>query len=210
MARQRAADHEAKRRAILDRAAALFAERGYARTSMGEIARAGGTSKALLYHYYDSKEQLLYDLLRSHFERLEAALRAADVPGLAPVERLRALVLALLQAYEGADAVHKVQLNDLGTLPDGRRDDLRDFQRRLVALLADALRGINPRLAQGGRLLMPVTMSLFGMLNWQHLWFRPDGPMTREAYADLVTQMMVDGIAGLGEARRKLGQRVGV
>ena len=97
-----------------------------------------------------------------------------------------------------------------GAVSDLERNPTRLPRLDSVALLADALRGINPRLAQGGRLLMPVTMSLFGMLNWQHLWFRPDGPMTREAYADLVTQMMVDGIAGLGEARRKLGQRVGV
>jgi TetR/AcrR family transcriptional regulator len=41
-------------------------------------------------------------------------------------------------------------------------------------------------------------MSLFGMINWSYLWFRPEGPMTRAAYADLVTQITVDGISSLG------------
>ena len=68
----------------------------------------------------------------------------------------------------------------------------------MVDLFASALRDINPSLAKGNRLLKPVTMSLFGMINWSYLWFRPGGPISRSAYASLVTQIMVDGIARLG------------
>ncbi|NBP52464.1 MAG: TetR/AcrR family transcriptional regulator, partial [Actinobacteria bacterium] len=56
MARPRAADYDDKRAAILRRAAELFAEKGYDRTSMTEIAAALGVSKALFYHYYPSKD----------------------------------------------------------------------------------------------------------------------------------------------------------
>jgi TetR/AcrR family transcriptional regulator len=112
MPRPRAPDHEAKRQAILDRSAELFAAQGYARTSMAAIAGACGTSKALLYHYYANKEQLLFDLLKKHFERLEATVVAADEPRLDPNRRLRGLVRALLDAYVGANALHKVQIND--------------------------------------------------------------------------------------------------
>ena len=198
MARPRAADHDQKRRAILDRSAKLFADRGYARTSMSEIAAACGSSKALLYHYYENKEQLLYDLLEAHFVKLHEMVKAADVPDAQPIERLRGLIAALLEAYEGADALHKVQINELGSLPPPRQHDLKAYERRLVDLFASVLRDINPALARGNRLLKPVTMSLFGMINWSYLWFRPAGPMSRGAYANLVTQIMVDGIAGLG------------
>ena len=57
MARPRSADHDLKRRAILDRSAALFAQNGYDRTAMAEVARPAASSKALLYHYYESKER---------------------------------------------------------------------------------------------------------------------------------------------------------
>jgi TetR/AcrR family transcriptional regulator len=206
MARPRAADHDVKRRAILDRSAQLFANRGYARTSMSEIALACGSSKALLYHYYENKEQLLHDLLKAHLVKLEEEVRAADDASAPPVERLRILVAALLAAYEGSDALHKVQINDLTSLPPQRQQELMSYQRRLVDLFAGVLRDINPALARGGHLLKPVTMSLFGMINWSYLWFRPDGPMSRAAYADLVTQMTVDGIANLGTAARPRGQ----
>ena len=198
MSRPRAADHDLKRRAILDRSAELFAERGYARTSMSEIAEACGSSKALLYHYYENKEQLLYDLLEAHFVKLDEAVQAADVPDAPPVQRLHGLVAALLAAYEGADALHKVQINELALLPPARQQELKAYERRLVDLFARVLRDINPTLARGSRLLKPVTMSLFGMINWSYLWFRPGGPMSRLDYADLVTQIMVDGIARLG------------
>jgi TetR/AcrR family transcriptional regulator len=198
MARPRAADHDLKRRAILDRSAQLFARRGYARTSMSEIALACGSSKALLYHYYENKEQLLYDLLKAHFVRLEASVRAADDASAPPPARLRRLVAALLAAYEGADALHKVQINELTSLPPERQKELKAYERQLVERFAGVLSAINPALGNGSGLLKPVTMSLFGMINWSYLWFRPDGSMSRAAYADLVTQMTVDGIAGLG------------
>jgi TetR/AcrR family transcriptional regulator len=202
MSRPRAADHELKRRAILDRSAKLFAERGYARTSMAEIAAACGSSKALLYHYYENKEQLLHDLLEGHLVKLQEAMEKADAPQSPPVERLRALITALLAAYEGADALHKVQINELTSLPAARQLELKSYERRLVDLFASVLRDINPALARGNRLLKPVTMSLFGMINWSYLWFRPGGPMSRAAYANLVTQMMIDGIAKLGSDTR--------
>jgi TetR/AcrR family transcriptional regulator len=88
MARPRAADHDLKRRAILNRCARVFAERGYTRTSMAELASACG-SKALLYHYCENKEQLLFDLLEAHFIKLKEAVNAADLSGVPPVERLR-------------------------------------------------------------------------------------------------------------------------
>ncbi|MDX2202314.1 MAG: TetR/AcrR family transcriptional regulator [Hyphomicrobiaceae bacterium] len=198
MSRPRAADHDEKARAILARAAERFAAAGYTGTSMAEIAAACGTSKALLYHYFPSKEALLGDLLEAHFLKLEAVVAAADDRGLAAPARLRAMVRALLEAYAGADALHKVQINELERLPPARQGALKAYERRLVARFRDAMAEINPRLAGERALLMPVVMSLFGMINWSYLWFREDGGLTRRQYADLVTQMAIDGVAGLG------------
>ena len=72
MARPKSASHDLKRDAILDLAARCFAERSYHAASMNDIAEAGGTSKARLYHYYESKEAILFDLLDRHTQRLLA------------------------------------------------------------------------------------------------------------------------------------------
>ena len=70
MARPKSATHDIKRDAILDIAAQSFADRSYPAASMNEIATACGTSKARLYHYYGSKEAILFDLMDRYTQRL--------------------------------------------------------------------------------------------------------------------------------------------
>jgi len=107
MARPRSADHDIKRRAILDRSAKLFAQNGYDRTSMAEVASACGVSKALLYHYYAGKETLLFDILSVHLQELLDAAQAVD-KSLPSRDRLRALSadIVFLQEVVGAHERH--------------------------------------------------------------------------------------------------------
>ena len=195
MARPRAADHDLKRRAILDRSAELFADRGYARTSMAEIAQACGSSKALLYHYYQSKDQLIFAIVHTHLVELEASLAEATDPGLAPEAQLRILVGTVLEKYRGADNAHKVQLVGTAALSEEQRNKIQAVERRIVRHFSRVLRQIKPDLDKPERpLLMPVTMSLFGMLNWVYMWFREGGNITREDYAQVATTLILEGI----------------
>lgn len=194
MARPRAADHGDKRQAILETAAGLFAATGYDGTAMAEVARACGVSKALLYHYYASKEALLLDILRYHLTGLRDTVAAADDPALPATARLERLVMALLRAYRDADAMHNVQINELGKLPEAAQGELKELQRGIVGVVAGAVAAANPRLAADrDRLLGPVTMALFGALNWSYLWFRDDGPVTREEFGAMVTRLFTAG-----------------
>lgn len=194
MARPRAQDYEEKRRAILKTATQLFARHGFDRASIASVAAECGVSKALLYHYYDSKERLLFDIIRNHLEELDAALAAADDPALPPERRLRRLIGELLELYRDADDEHRVQINAMPTLPPELADQLRQLERRLVERFSVVLLAINPALGRERRYLKPVTMSLFGMLNWVYLWFRPDGPISRQDYADLATTLILEGV----------------
>ena len=196
MARPRATDYDDKRRAILDRSAALFSEHGYDRASMSRIAEACGVSKATLYHYYTDKDELLFDVIRFHLEKLLKVVGAADKPDLAPKPRLRELVAALLEAYRDADAQHNVQISSMRFLSDARQGELKTMERTLVRTFSDAVAAVAPQL-DGTHLLKPVTMSLFGMVNWHYLWFKTPGPVSRADYADLVTRLIADGTSGL-------------
>ncbi len=196
MARPRANNYDDKRRAILDRSAELFSEHGYDRASMNKIATACGVSKANLYHYYKDKDELLFDVIRFHLEELLQVIEAADRPNLAPEARLRELVAALLEAYRDADAQHSVQISSMRFLSDERQTELKNMERDLVRTFSDAVSAVVPQI-KGTTLLKPVTMSLFGMVNWHYLWFKSPGPVTRAAYADLVTRLIVDGTRDL-------------
>lgn len=195
MARTRATDFEEKQRGILENAAAVFAEQGMEKASMSQIAAHAQVSKALLYHYYPSKDALIFAIIMTHLEGLEAATEEADDPALPPADRLRQLVGAVLENYRGADNQHKVQLNASAALSDDQKAEITGVERRIVKRFSTVLRQINPDLDSSDRpLLMPVTMSLFGMMNWVYMWFKEGGRISRDDYADVATTLILEGI----------------
>ncbi|MEM8837930.1 MAG: TetR/AcrR family transcriptional regulator [Pseudomonadota bacterium] len=197
MARTRAKDYDEKRGLVLKGAAALFARDGYDRASMASLAGELGVSKALLYHYYSSKEALLFDIIETHLQTLLDAVEEADLPDAEPEERLHRLVSGILDAYRDADDEHKVQIGALHVLPDDQQEAIRSIERRIVRIVADAVLALNPALNDGRTDLKPATMSLFGMLNWFYMWFREGGSLTREDYAKMVSTIFIGGIRKL-------------
>ena len=200
MARSRAKDYDDKRLSMLHRSAELFAASGYVGTSMNTIADACGVSKALLYHYYPDKEAILFDILSLHLEKLVAAVRKASVSAGDPVERFRTIVATLLELYRHADAEHQVQIASLKLLPKDKQQPLLASERILVRIMSDALAAAVPA-AKQKRVLKPLTMSVFGMLNWHYMWFREGGPMTRAEYAEFVAQLVLAGAAEAAATR---------
>ncbi|RMH48041.1 MAG: TetR/AcrR family transcriptional regulator [Alphaproteobacteria bacterium] len=199
MARGLARDHEQKRAAIRKGAARHFADRGFDRASMAGAARACGVSKALLYHYYDSKEALLFDILDAHLSTLVTLLEdRAEPPG---EPRVRALFRDILIAYRDADAEHKLQLESLDALDSELRDRLIAHQRRLVAAMAEAIRPLVPAETPPDR-LRALTMSAFALLNWFYLWHRPGRGISREEYAALAADLFINGAAAAASGIR--------
>lgn len=195
MARTRALDFEEKQRAILDYAAKVLATMGVDKASMSQIAAQAQVSKALLYHYYPSKDALIFAIINAHLQELDAALEKGDDPGLKGPARLRLLVGIVLENYRGADDRHKVQLNASSALTEEQKLAITEVERRIVRRFAAVLRDISPRLDSKERpLLMPVTMSLFGMMNWMYMWFKDGGRVSREDYAEVATTMILEGI----------------
>ncbi|OWJ79602.1 MULTISPECIES: TetR/AcrR family transcriptional regulator [Haematobacter] len=195
MARTRAQDFEEKRRVILDCAAQVFAEQGMDKASMSQIAAQAQVSKALLYHYYPGKDALIFAIIVTHLTELDSVVAEADDPALSPDQRLRQLVGSVLEAYRGADNEHKVQLNAASTLSEAQREEILMIERRIVRRFSTVLDQLNPELKDRERpLLTPVTMSLFGMMNWMYMWFREGGRISREDYADVATTLILEGI----------------
>jgi AcrR family transcriptional regulator len=195
MSRTRDTDFEEKQRGLLISAAEVFADLGMEKASMSLIANHAKVSKSLLYHYYPSKDELIFAIITTHLEDLVAAIEEADDEALDPRKRLRQLVGTVLECYKGADNQHKVQLNAAWALPEEQRNQIYAIERRIVKRFSRVLREINPELDNAERpLLTPVTMSLFGMINWVYMWFKDGGKITREDYADVATTLILEGI----------------
>ena len=198
MARPKSATHELKRDEILDTAALCFAQKSYPAASMNDIAVACGTSKARLYHYYDSKESILFDLLDRYTQRLLAIIGQAEATAqrrnLDERAAVHELVRSFLQEYETSATRHVALLNDTKFLGEIQRDLILDRQRDVVSAVTRFLRRAYPRRLNPVN-QTAVTMMLFGMINWTFTWLRPGGPMSYAAFAEEVVAMLERGLA---------------
>jgi AcrR family transcriptional regulator len=210
MARPQSADHHLKRDEILDAAAQCFAELSYSAASMATVAAKVGASKARIYHYYDSKEALLFDLLDRYTQRLLAVIGETEAQAqrkkLDDRAALHALVRNFLQEYETSATRHVALLNDTQFLSNdvshepnneggsklsaerklSPRELILQRQRDIVSAFTRFLRRAYPeRLTDANQ--TALTMMLFGMINWTFTWLRPDGPMS---YADFANEVI--------------------
>lgn len=197
MARTIAKDHDKKRAQILASAAKVFAREGFDRASMTQLARECGISKANIYHYYDSKHALLFDILDSYLSGLRDRIFAVDTDGLDPRGRLRKVIAEILRAYEGQDDEHRVQISALSALPEDQQERLRAYQRDMVKFMGQCLSDVAPEaFARDRARLRAVVMSVFGMLNWYFMWNAGAGRREREDYAEVVADLTLNGLRG--------------
>jgi len=195
MARHRSADYDAQRDEILSLAVRAFGELGYPSASMAALAAACGTSKARLYHYYPSKEAILFDSLERYTERLNRIVGEVRSRELAPRDELRGLVREFLAEYRHSRAYHVALLNDVKFLEEPARARIRARERDIVEAFADTLGRAYPQRMRP-ELRTPLTMALLGMINFTFAWLRPDGPMSHEQYAEMVIGLWEHGLAG--------------
>jgi AcrR family transcriptional regulator len=198
VARTIAKDHDEKRGQILKSAAKVFATEGFDRASMTLLAKECGISKANIYHYYDGKDAILFDILDSYLSALRDRVLGVDLTGLDADQRFRQVVCEILRAYQGADHEHQVQLNGLSALPPDQQKLLRAYQRDMVRFLSDTIRDTAPDIfdADDGK-LRSTTMSVFGMLNWYYMWNTGAGAKARDDYAALVADLTLGGVQRL-------------
>jgi AcrR family transcriptional regulator len=189
MARPQSPDYDKRREAILAAAARLYARRGFSGASVADLAKACSTSKSLIYHYFPSKDDILYAAMAAHLDALVEAAEEATRNGSAE-EKLRTLTHAFMRLYVGAQDSHKVLLNELDNLPAARRAEVVAKQRRIIGAVENLVREVRPSAAE---LTLPLTMLFFGMINWTHTWFRPGGSVSADDLAELAVDVMLRG-----------------
>lgn len=204
MARPKSASFELKRDDILERAALCFADQSYPAASMNDIAAASGTSKARLYHYYDAKEAILFDLLDRYTQRLLGLIGQVEATAqrrnLDDRAALHELIRSFLAEYQTSATRHVALLNDTKFLGEAQRELILNRQRDVVSAVTRFLCRAYPHRVNGGN-QTAITMMLFGMINWTFTWLRPGGTMSYAAFADEVVAMLENGLAQTGRPK---------
>ncbi len=193
MARGRAKGYDEQREAIVAHAGELFALQGYHAASMNQVAEACGLSKATLYHYYRDKDALLVHIADAHVSRLRALVASVRALPLAAEPMFRELVRRIVEEYAGAQHAHRVLTEDVKFLNGADRERILDKEREVVAGFAAVVGALRPELARAS-LAKPMTMLLFGMINWMFTWMKPGGTLDHAALAPMVAELFLGGL----------------
>ncbi|HET8621585.1 MAG TPA: TetR/AcrR family transcriptional regulator [Acidimicrobiales bacterium] len=190
---------QARREAIVDTSARLFARQGYHATGLNELCEANDLGKGALYHYIGSKEGLLAAIHdRVMDEVMRGAERVADAGG-SPSAQLEMLGDELL------DVIHRypdhvwVFLHEFRALTGERaatfRERRQDYERRVEAVLragvaSGEFRELDPWL---------TARAWLGMHNYTYLWLRPGQRLTARDVAKPFAEIFIRGIQGTAQ-----------
>ena len=169
--------------------------RGLPSSIATHAASASGVSAPALYWYFPSKEDVLFEAMDSHVRALGHAAANVAAMNVGASQKLRALTHSFMHLYLGAAAYHKVLLNEIAHLAPPRQKIIVSRQRELIDFVAGMLHEIQPKL-EPAHLERAASMIYFGMINWTHTWFKPEGPASADAIADLIADTIITGIKG--------------
>jgi len=194
MARTRdPAGYDGQREMILSNAAQLFAQRGYAGTSMNEVAAACGVSKATLYHYVRDKHDLAVRIAEEHVRRLEEVVDDVLREHATPEARLAELIRRFVAEYAIAQNAQRVLTEDVRFLRAEDQTRIVEVERRVVAAFARTIAEVRGEDAQS-KLGKPMAMLLFGMINWMFTWLKPGRELDHAAIGTMVAQLFFGGV----------------
>ncbi len=187
----RARDSAVERR-IMASAVRLFAERGFDATSVQEIVAEASVTKGALYHYFSSKNELLYEIYHRLLSRQLADLDRILGEGLPPDETVRAVISELVETTTGSIDEVKVYVREMHRLDRPHRDAIRTERRRYHVTFRDfisaaQLAGVFSPVASADT----VTFIVFGMINEIPTWYRTAGPKSAAQIADEVSAFVL-------------------
>ncbi|MCW0211923.1 MAG: TetR/AcrR family transcriptional regulator [Pseudonocardia sp.] len=191
---------------ILERTAEIFAEKGYERTTVRDIAESLGMLSGSLYYYIKTKEDLLFALIEAFHVRGRDGIAAVEreVTG-DPVATLRAVVAKHVEL----NADHLVQTtvfqNEFRHLTGERREDIartrREHEKRVEQLIREGQEAGALRTDLDARL---CALSILGMLNATHTWYQPGRGVSPAELGALQATLVIDGL-GVGGAGSAAG-----
>jgi AcrR family transcriptional regulator len=186
------------RQEILRAAARLFQQQGYDGTSMNDVAAALKLSKGGLYHHFQSKDEILFNLM-NHAMDITQERVINPVRGIGePEERLRTLIrLHIGVVLSVRDREITVMLHENHPLPPPLRKRINTRKKDYVHFVENLIAEVqNSRASK--RIVQPraAAFALLGMINWIYQWYRPEGALSEENLVRQYTEIFFAGAFG--------------
>ena len=186
-----------RREEILALAAKIFADKGYASTTVREIADAAGILSGSLYHHFASKEAMLDEIMHGFLDHIVEQYRATVDAGGDPIDVLRALVREAFSSLGGNPAALAVMINEFNFLVQFPRfaylrEGAEETERLWAGVIEEGMRTGVFRSDIDARMIYRFMRDTI----WISVrWYRPDGKYSPEEIADFYVAMLLDGLA---------------
>jgi AcrR family transcriptional regulator len=178
---------------VLAAGARVMAREGYGMSTMRKVSREADMSLAGLYHYFASKEELLF-LIQFHtfdsiLERLTERLESVEDPK----HRLRVMVTNHLEHFLSRMNELKVCASDMETLTGEYHEQVRTLRQRYLKTALEIVEAIAKEVGTSRVDPWLATLYLFGMLNWIYMWFPAAEDTSAETLANQVMVLFLEG-----------------
>jgi len=179
---------------ICKAAAKLFNERGYLSTSLGDIARAAAITKGGIYHYFSTKEELLFVILYRYMDKmLQELKRKMDLCN-SPEEKIHVFVQLHIYNYRDNLVESHVLLREKGNLTPEYLKLIQDQEREYEVILSHLIESLMKKRKRYSENIKLVTYCLLGMCNWPFTWFDPKGQWSAEDLSEVIYKIFFGGL----------------
>jgi TetR/AcrR family transcriptional regulator, cholesterol catabolism regulator len=193
---------------IVAAAAKVFRTKGYHAATVRDIADEVGILKGSLYHHFESKEALLYLVVKEPIAQMFQRIAAIAEADLTPTEKLRRAILAHLEAFDRHYPHLFVYLRERESVKRRFREMIgyspKEYERHWQQILREGIESgeFRPDLD-----IQVTSYGLLGMLNWLYKWYDPQGRLSVQQVAAQFTALALAGIAAdrprAGRTRRR-------
>jgi AcrR family transcriptional regulator len=197
MARETVVD---SRQEILRTAARLFQQRGYDATSMNDVAAALKLSKGGLYHHFQSKDEILFEIMNHAMEITQELVIAPVRRIVGPEERLRALIrLHIEVVLSPRDREITVMLHENHPLPPALRKRINSRKKEYIHFVESLITDVQTNAQRSSHAKCAVSsraaaFALLGMINWIYQWYKPEGDLQANNLVPQFTDLVFGGI----------------
>lgn len=177
---------------IIEGSMRLFAQYGYHSTSLNDVASKIGVTKATLYYYFRSKDEIMKAILERSMARMDKVLDL-DKSTLSPQDKLRQFVqYHIVFGSDGAELA-KITFDQLNAFPKKMRTTLRSKEKKVDGVLQ---RILEQGVADGSITVEDVKIAsyaILGICNWTYHWYRPGGRLTPEEISEICVKLLEHG-----------------
>ena len=176
---------------ICQTATEVFSKRGYSNATLADVSHATGISKGGIYHYFSTKEELLYFILSRYMDQTLSELKKKMRQFMTPQERIRIFVQHHIRHYRENFHESRLILHEAQNLPSNYWAIIRGKEREYMKILKSSVEGLNKAFEHNPRRVRLIASQLIGMCNWPYMWFNPNGTVSPEELAEEISKIFL-------------------